>query len=60
MWSVSAHGGCSIAFGLSHFAAIIAYVYLKELEVSTLRVLLKGKQYGLKEEEMKELMAWKI
>jgi len=42
------------------FGAIIAYVYLKELEVSTIRVLLKGKQYGLGEDEMGELMAWRL
>lgn len=41
------------------FGAIVAYVYLKELEMATLRALLKGKQYGLNEAEMEELMAWK-
>ena len=50
----------TLRYGVLSFGAIVAYVYLKELEVSTLRVLLKGKQYGLADEEMNELMAWKL
>jgi len=40
------------------FASLVAYVYLKELEVSTLRILLKSKQYGLSEDEVSGLMVW--
>ena len=39
--------------------SIISYVYLKEIEVSTLRILIKGKEYGLSGEELSELMIWK-
>ena len=42
------------------FGALLAYVYLKELELSTLRILIKGKQFGLSELDMEELMAWKL
>ncbi len=39
--------------------SIISYVYLKEIEVSTLRILIKGKEYGLTKDELSELMIWK-
>jgi V/A-type H+-transporting ATPase subunit C len=48
---------------LSHsvlsLSSVIAYIYLKEIEVSTLRILVKGKAYGLGKDELSELMVWK-
>lgn len=41
-------------------AGVIAYVYLKEIEVSTLRILLKGKQFGLSEDDVSKMMIWKL
>ncbi|MGC8676220.1 MAG: V-type ATPase subunit [Candidatus Micrarchaeia archaeon] len=38
------------------FAAILAYAYVKELEVMNLRTLVKSKQYGLSESEIAELV----
>ncbi len=40
--------------------AILAYVYLKEVEVFTLRILIKSKAYGLSSEEVSRLIEWKI
>ncbi len=42
------------------FGAILAYVYLKEIEVFTLRILIKSKEYGLSSEEISRLIEWKI
>ncbi|MGI0141516.1 MAG: V-type ATPase subunit [Candidatus Micrarchaeales archaeon] len=38
---------------------IVAYSYLKEIEVFTLRIIIKGKTYGLGKEEMARMMVWK-
>ncbi|MDE1850604.1 MAG: V-type ATPase subunit [Candidatus Micrarchaeota archaeon] len=38
---------------------IIAYAYLKEIEVFTLRIIIKGKTYGLGREELAKMMVWK-
>ncbi|MGC9129715.1 MAG: V-type ATPase subunit [Candidatus Micrarchaeia archaeon] len=48
---------------LSHtllsFGTILAYAYIKEIEVLNLRTLIKGKQYGLSQEEIGRMMVWK-
>ncbi len=48
---------------LSHsvlsLSSIVAYVYLKDVEVTTLRILIKGKAYGLQKDELAGLIVWK-
>ncbi len=41
------------------FGTIIAYAYIKEIEVTTLRILLRGKHYGLSQEELSRLIVWR-
>ncbi len=41
------------------FGALIAYFYLKEIEVFSLRILIKGKTYGLSDDEVKRMIIWK-
>jgi ATP synthase A1 C subunit len=41
------------------FGAILAYAYMKEIEVFTLRVLINSKMYGLGREETSRLIVWK-
>lgn len=38
---------------------VIAYVYLKEIELSVLRAVIKSKKYNLTSEEISELIIWK-
>ncbi len=38
---------------------VIAYVYLKEIELSVLRALIKSKEYNLNSDELSELIIWK-
>lgn len=40
------------------FGAVVAFLYLKEIEVFTLRVLIKGKSYGLSDDEIKGMISW--
>ncbi len=40
------------------FGAIIGFFYMKEIEVFTLRVLIKGKDYGLSDDEIKDMISW--
>lgn len=40
------------------FASIVAYFYLKEMEIFKLRVLIKGMDYGLSGNETMEMLAW--
>ncbi len=40
------------------FGVILGYYYLKEIEVSTLRILINGKSYGLPSEQIAEMIAW--
>ncbi|MGC8710040.1 MAG: V-type ATPase subunit [Candidatus Micrarchaeia archaeon] len=44
---------------LLSFGAIVAYAYIKEIEVFTLRILISGKNYGLSQEEISRMMVWK-
>ncbi len=41
------------------FGTIIAYMYLKEIEVYTLRISMNSLRYGLSKEELSRLMIWK-
>lgn len=41
------------------FGTMLAYLYMKDSEVSTLRVLINGKAYGLEKEEIQRLIGWK-
>ncbi len=48
---------------LSHrilsFGTLLAYLYMKETEVFTLRVLINGKAYGLEKGDIERLIGWK-
>ncbi|MGC8671624.1 MAG: V-type ATPase subunit [Candidatus Micrarchaeia archaeon] len=39
------------------FATLAAYIYMKELEVISLRLAIKAKQYGIGEEELEQMLA---
>ncbi len=41
------------------FGSILAYLYFKEIEVDTLRIVIHGNMYGLSNEEKERLMIWK-
>ncbi len=41
------------------YGTIVAYIYLKEIEIFTLRILIKSKFYGLSKEELSRLLIWK-
>ncbi len=41
------------------FGTMLAYIYLKELEVRTLRIAINSKIYGLSSEEVLRLIAWR-
>lgn len=41
------------------FGAILAYAYMKEIEIFTLRVMINSKMYGLSREEAQRLIVWK-
>jgi len=40
------------------FGTIVAFLYLKEIEVFTLRILVKGKAYGLSDAEIRGMISW--
>ncbi len=39
---------------------LVDYIYLKEIEVFTLRALIKSKEYGLTKEEISRLVVWNL
>jgi V/A-type H+-transporting ATPase subunit C len=41
------------------FGTMLAYIYLKELEVRTLRIAIYSKAYGLSPEDVTRLIAWR-
>lgn len=41
------------------FGSILAYAYMKEIELFTLRVLINSRMYGLSKEETARLIVWK-
>lgn len=40
------------------FGVLVAFFYLKEIEAFTLRVLMKGKGYGLSDKEIRGMISW--
>ncbi len=52
--SVSLLGHSVLSFG-----SILAYLYFKEIEVDTLRIMIHGSMYGLSTEEKERLMVWR-
>jgi len=48
---------------LSHtllsFGTILAYAYIKDIEVLTLRIIIKSKQYALPQDEVARMILWK-
>ncbi len=40
------------------FGALVAFLYLKEVEVFTIRILIKGRSYGLSDAEIKGMISW--
>lgn len=44
---------------LLSFGAIVAYAYIKEIEVFTLRILINGRNYQLSQEEISKMIVWK-
>ena len=40
------------------FGTIIGFLYLKEIEVATLRIIIKGKSYGLSDDEIRKMISW--
>ncbi|MDE1865911.1 MAG: V-type ATPase subunit [Candidatus Micrarchaeota archaeon] len=41
------------------FGTMLAYIYIKELEVRTLRIAINSKVYGIAPEDLSRLIAWK-
>jgi vacuolar-type H+-ATPase subunit C/Vma6 len=41
------------------FGTILAYAYMKEIEIFTLRILIHSRAYGLTKEETERLIVWK-
>jgi V/A-type H+-transporting ATPase subunit C len=48
----------TVRHSVLNFGTIIAFLYLKEIEVSTLRIIIKGKSYGLSDDEIRKMIAW--
>ena len=42
------------------FGALVDYIYLKEIEVFTLRALIKSKEYGISKEDLSKLIVWNL
>jgi vacuolar-type H+-ATPase subunit C/Vma6 len=42
------------------FGSLVDYIYLKEVEVFTLRALIKGREYGLTKDEISRLVVWNL
>jgi V/A-type H+-transporting ATPase subunit C len=40
------------------FGALVAFLYLKEVEVFTIRILIKGRGYGLSDDEIRGMISW--
>ncbi len=47
-----------LKYSMLSFGTLAGYAYIKEMEVLALRTLVEGKQHGLSEDEVKELIAW--
>ncbi|MDE1871153.1 MAG: V-type ATPase subunit [Candidatus Micrarchaeota archaeon] len=42
------------------FGTLVDYIYLKEIEVFTIRALVKAREYGLSKEEVSRLVIWSL
>ena len=51
--AVSVLGGGVLSFG-----AIVAYYYMKQMEIATVRAILNGRYYGMSREEIEGMVAW--
>ncbi len=40
------------------FGALVAFLYLKEVEAFTIRILIKGRSYGLSDAEIRGMISW--
>ena len=49
----------SLGHKVLSFATILAYIYMKDVEIYTIRILLKSRAYGLGKEDVERLMPWK-
>ncbi|MGC8662453.1 MAG: V-type ATPase subunit [Candidatus Micrarchaeia archaeon] len=48
-----------LGYTLLSFGTIIAYAYIKEIEVLNIRILAKGMQYNLNKEDLSKMIVWK-
>ena len=48
-----------LSHALLSFGAILAYAYIKDIEVLTLRIIIKSKQYALPQDEVARMILWK-
>jgi len=48
----------TIRHSVLSFGTLVAFIYLKEMEVFTLRVIVKGKSYALGDEEIRKMITW--
>lgn len=53
-------GISSLGHKMLSFGTMLAYIYMKESEVSTIRTLINGKSYGLEKEEIDRLISWRL
>lgn len=49
----------SLGHSILAFGTMLAYMYMKETEVYTLRILINGRSYGLEKDDIDRLMGWK-
>lgn len=52
-------GLSALRISVLSFGALLEYMYLKELEVRTLRIAINSKLYGLAAEDVNRLIAWR-
>ncbi|MEM0201311.1 MAG: V-type ATPase subunit, partial [Candidatus Micrarchaeaceae archaeon] len=48
-----------LTYSVLSLTTVISYVYLKEIELSVLRAIIKSKEYNLDSNELSELIIWK-
>ncbi|MDE1851948.1 MAG: V-type ATPase subunit [Candidatus Micrarchaeota archaeon] len=49
----------TLSHSILSFGTILAYSYMKEIEIYTLRILINGRLYGLSKEETAKLISWR-
>lgn len=57
--SMLAKGVRSMSYRILSFGTMLAYLYMKETEVATLRILINSKAYGIEKEDIERLIGWK-